>query len=467
MLVRDAKRLIFVAPLLIFAYLGLRLYFDQSALPSGLGGWIESTFSSKANGISDKSSPGYNPFDTLATNSRPSPPSTSTFPGPDLPSSFETFGPGDFEPSSAYNEVYSVSTKDRKYFAIKFGDKQAMNPNIIPHPILENTWIIVAQQFNGPNEPHAFFTELVCNAAFLDDVLQCIDPPTVLPIAATVGDKCDGDLAFFAINTGPHDARVFFGPKVPYTVYGSNSLHTCFGQWVQDLRALVPWGLDMIKQDQFRLGTELQRPLPYNAVEKNWFIFWDREEQAYAHYEVAPKRVFAKLSDDGSAGLDIAPLASVNDDKCMAKYMPKVAPKLESVHQATNSLAITLCNRADPTCVQTDANTFIFTIFQHKTYYDFHSVYWPYVMVFEQRAPFELYGISQKPIYIHGRETLSETQSQMFYVVSMSWKSRVQRYHGFLDDVLFLAFGVEDERSGGIDIVARDIFQGLGLCSDS
>ena len=40
------------------------------------------------------------------------------------------------------------------------------------------------------------------------------------------------------------------------------------------------------------------------------------------------------------------------------------------------------------------------------------------------------------------------------------------KYHGFLDDVVFLAFGVEDERTAGIDVRAGDLVRGLGLCSD-
>ena len=40
------------------------------------------------------------------------------------------------------------------------------------------------------------------------------------------------------------------------------------------------------------------------------------------------------------------------------------------------------------------------------------------------------------------------------------------KYHGFLDDVVFLAFGIEDERTAGIDVRAGDLVRGLGMCSD-
>jgi hypothetical protein len=233
---------------------------------------------------------------------------------------------------------------------------------------------------------------------------------------------------------------------------------------MQDFNILVDLGLSVSSQEEFTNGTELQRPPPYSKVEKNWFVFWDMDNQIYAHYDVAPKRVFAKLEANGSAGEDLAPQAAAHDEKCMAKYMPKPSPELESVHQATNSLSITMCKRADRSCKPDVSNTFIFIVFQHKSYYNFHAIYEPYVMVFKRTEPFEVYGISRKPIWIHGREKQGNNQTEMFYVTSMSWKARGQKYHGYLDDVLFLAFGIEDERSGGIDVLAGDLMKGLGMC---
>ena len=381
-----------------------------------------------------------------------------------------------------HREVFSVSTADKKYFLIEFGGQEAMNPNIIPHPTLNDTWIIVAQQQKSSVKTSVWFAELVCNAVFKNGRLGCVNPPMILPIAATSGDKCDGDLAYFTFNIGPHDARVFYGPRMPYTIYGSNSAYTCFGQWMLDFRMLVDWGFETFVENEFREATELQRPAPYGHVEKNWFVFWDKHEEIYAHYDIAPKRVFAKLEYDGSVGQDLAPLAAASDEICMAKYMPEVALELESIHQATNSLSITLCKRSDSSCEPTDSNTFILTIFQHKSFYAFHSVYEPYAMVFQQTAPFEIYGISQKPIWIHGRgkpgegkkpdfldvkESESWNQTEMFYITSLSWKTHGQKYHGYSDDVLFISFGIEDSKTAGIDVVAGDLLMDLGLCSTS
>ena len=380
----------------------------------------------------------------------------------------------------ARREVFSPSTVDGAYFFVKFGDQEAINPNIIPHPLLENTWIIVAQQHKDPLKNSAWFAELVCNAVFENSTLACVEPPMILPIAATSGITCEGDLDYFNLNVGPHDARVFYGPKKPYVLYGSNSVFTCFGQWMQDLRVLVDWGYGMVLEERFKIGTELQRPPPYRQVEKNWFVFWDKYEQLYIHYDIAPARSFAKLEYDGSVGQDLAPFAALNDYQCLEKHMPTVALELESIHQATNSLSITLCKRSDPLCQSDDSNTFIFTIFQHKSFYSFHSVYEPYVMLFQREAPFEIHAISQKSIWIHGRRKLGaegrspdsiqtshiyKGHSEMFYITSMNWKKQGQKYHGYLDDVLFIAFGIEDRKTAGIDVVVGDLFQDLAHCS--
>lgn len=393
-----------------------------------------------------------------------------------------------FLPEKTHREIYSVSTLDKVFIEIDFGEYDAINPNIIPHPDLENTWIMVGMLYPRPNSDTStksvLFSELVCNAVFVNGKLSCIKSPSILPIAATYGDKCVDGLKALATYAGPHDGRVFYSPKNnsgPFIIYGSNSQHTCFGQWVQDFRTLVDWVHEPFSTDEFRIATELQRPPgTWNLVEKNWFLFWDKDGVLYVHYDVAPKRSFAKLEWNSSVGHDLAHAAAHSDKKCMAKYFPKLPETLEGIHQATNSLSITMCKRSDRNCHPDGSNTFIFTIFQHKAYYQFHSVYEPYVMVFKNIAPFEIHGISSKPIWVSGRAgpgrgkipdyivgDLAKTwsQTEMFYITSMSWKQRGQKYHGYLDDVLFLAFGIEDSRSGVIDVLAKDLMYGLGLCS--
>lgn len=452
--------------------------------------------------------------------SLPSRPSGSRFIGPNG----EIVGfqpPAEVRPGGSgvlHTEIFSVSTRDRKYFPIRMGSAKVLNPNIIPHPRLESAWIVVAQKMGDHDkdeqqqqpglavEPSL---ELVCNAMFIDDALTCIGAdgrgfgePTTVPIQPTTGDvtKCTGELSFFNLNVGPHDARVFYGPRDPYTIYGSNSNFNCFGQWIRDFRGLVPdWGIDVgsgsaaaaaasssggggsfAHEFASPAGTELQRPPPLGEVEKNWFLFWDSDNVKYVHYDITPQRAFARLNGDGSAGEDLARHTGGHDAACLARYLPDMTAPFaalhqpgfhESIHQATNSLSVTLCRRADAGCVPDDTNTFIFAVIHHKIYRDFHSVYEPYVVVFRQRAPFEMFAVSSRPVWISGRETVRGSggrgdTTEMFYVTSIAWKTKGLKYHGYVDDVLFLAFGIEDERAAGIDVQAGSLLANLGLCDD-
>lgn len=377
-----------------------------------------------------------------------------------------------------HHELFSLSTANKHYFPIVFWDKKAINPNILPHPQLEDTYIIIGQQQRSDVEDSVWCAELVCNAKFALDVLACTEPPSILPISATFSDKCTGKWDFLGSNIGPHDARAFYGPNGAYVVYGSNSQFTCFGQWMQDLRTLVDWGSVGVGQE-FRLGTELQRQEPWGQVEKNWFVFWDKDDQLYVHWDIEPKRSFAKLNSDGTVGKDLAGYAKT-DKQCMAQYMPPIGPVLENRHQATNSLSITTCNRNDPNCTPDDFNTFIISIFQFKSFHAFHSVYEPYVMMMQRHAPFAVHAIGAKPLWISGRGGAGKgrvpksgwdeatrgpwNQTEMLFVTSISWKAHGARYHGYADDVMFLAFGIEDEKTGGIDILAGDLLADLNFC---
>ncbi|KAM5354083.1 hypothetical protein ACJ41O_000733 [Fusarium nematophilum] len=460
MIVRDSKRLGFcIALLLLLVVFGVKLYCYPGGFSTQVNDWVPPALTKAVS--KDKESPQGN--ETLSADGhQTTPDNVATEPESNDDHALEN---ALVEAGDTHQVVFSVSTKDKKYFSIDFGEFHAMNPNILPHPTLDDTWIVVAQW--RIEDESLWFAELVCNAAFQDGLLRCLHPPTTLPIAATVGDKCEGDLSYFNFNVGPHDARVFFGPEKPYAIYGSNSIFTCFGQFAQDFRTLVDWKGDRGNLSEFRVGTELQRPLPWSTIEKNWFLFWDSSGNMYAHYDITPKRAFAQVNADGSVGPDLAPFAEASDTQCLAKYLPQLAPELESIHQATNSLQVTMCRRDDAACVPDDSNTFILMIYQHKSYYNYHSVYEPYVMLLRQHAPFEIHAMSRQPIWIHGRERHPEKEtSDMFYVTSMSWRGRDQRYHGYIDDEMFLAFGIEDERAGGINVLAEDLLKNLGLCHE-
>ena len=382
-----------------------------------------------------------------------------------------------------HRAIFSVSTTNGEFFEINWHDNGSYNPNILPHPTKQDKYIVVAQLLQNWDDWSRGPYVMECEAGFTNGVLACSDPARPLHVVQTPDTFCRGERF-----PGPQDPRVFYGPSAPYLLYGSRSRYSCHGTWIQDLYHVLSDFNTSTEVEIFHEPTDVQRPPPYHQIEKNYFLFWDHENNTYVHQDVSPQRAFTALYANGSVGPDLALAAMDTDGSCLEKHMPKfgtrnmtgVGIEYETIHQSTNSLAITLCRRSDADCEPTDDNTFIMVIFQHKTFYANHAEYFPYVMLFQQAAPFAVHALSTKSIWIHGRNKLtSQTQSslwhgrddvpedhaEMFFVVSMSWKRRGQRYHGYMDDEMFLGFGIEDTRSGGIDILASDLLQDLEYCS--
>ncbi|KAJ9497745.1 hypothetical protein H2202_006778 [Exophiala xenobiotica] len=380
---------------------------------------------------------------------------------------------------AVYNELNSLSTPNGDYIRIHFGGIAAYNPSIIPHPRKHDLWIIIAYQEESRKDDNGPLTELTCNAGFLNGVLTCAERPVPVPLTVHK-PHCKGNMAYFNFAPGARDARVVHGPDAPYILYGSHSEHTCLGVYIQDLRTLLDdYVVESAISTLFTTPKELQRPPPLKDLEKNYFLFWDFNNKLFVHHDISPKRVFAQVEFDGSVGPDLAPKAAATDDACMARYMPVTSSEQESIHQATNSLSVTLCKRLDPACKPGPENTFIMHIFHFKSFYDWHSVYEPYVVLFQREAPFAMHAISKKPLWIQGRDTLTAMtgaihwenrklppgHSEMFYVTSMSWKTHGQRYHGYIDDELFVSFGIEDTRPAVIDVLAGDLLRDMGSCA--
>lgn len=276
------------------------------------------------------------------------------------------------------------------------------------------------------------------------------------------------------MNIGPHDARVFMGPQSSaYILYGSQSDHDdmCFGQHIQDLRMLLEWGPFIAPDLMFNKAVSIRRPPPRRGIEKNYFVFWDKDDQIYAHYDLEPRRSFSRIDPDGKHHGNLAQRSRATDEPCWERWVKETAYS-NGTHQATNSLMVTLCNRADKDCVATDANTKIMTIFQKKLSYNFHAFYLPFVLLFDRTPPFAMHAITAKPFWVkgqrapnepmppheqvtvHGNITSAFYQPEMLYMTAMNWKIQGLDYHGYLDDVLWLSFGREDTWMGAVDVTA-------------
>ncbi len=199
----------------------------------------------------------------------------------------------------------------------------------------------------------------------------------------------------------------------------------------------------LYNNELFNTGTELQRPKPWHQVEKNFFLFWDKDNNMYIHNDVAPRRVYAKLNADGSVGSD---LWAARPPRATPSAWPSTSPRpwgssSPSTRRPTPSPSRCAGERIR-TASPTTPTPFSLPSSSTKMHYGSHSTYEPYVMMFQRRAPFELYAVSTKPMWIHGRKA---SNSAMFYVTSMSWKAHDAKYHGYLDDEMFWASASEDK----------------------
>ncbi|GAM89154.1 hypothetical protein ANO11243_071900 [Dothideomycetidae sp. 11243] len=394
--------------------------------------------------------------------------------------------------SIPHEEIFSETSKSRRFIPIFTGGREIYNPNVIPHPTKSDVWMVFGQhQQSGTQGVGA--QQLVCAASLLEDVLSCTEDPAILSMEPSIEGQCDGKYATYNMRQGARDARVFYGPDAPMIAYGSQSSYACLGMWLQDLRSMVDvYTHESSSPVVFRTATEMLRPPPSKRFEKNFFLFWDENNEPYVHHDMYPRRVFAALNEDGTIGPNMAVKVADKDNACTAKYLPRLKSSEESVHQATNSLLITMCRRSDYDCRPHEGNTFIMTILHYKTYRDYHSVYEPYVMLFQNQLPFAIHAIGRKPLWIHGRRQATEdmpsakqasstngassddsdspngatptNQTEMFYMTSMSWKTHGQRYHGYIDDPIFLAFGIEDTKGAVMDVNAEHLVQNLGYC---
>lgn len=389
-----------------------------------------------------------------------------------IPQSQRTLDP---DVQQSHHQIFSATSATGSYFPVKFGSVNSANVNFIPHWEKPNTWITVAQKMKVPGDNPVWNSQLMCDAYFDNDgVMTCEHEPVALLVPPTQSGKCEGDVGYFSWNIGPHDARLAYGPDRPFLVYGSNSRHNCFGIWAVDARMTMEWDWGPPEEAGFRFPVDLQRPPPYRPVEKNYFLWWDMQNMAYLHHDVWPHRVFAKLEKDGSVGTDLGYSTRLNDDACIAAYVPKIPEGSEdqSIHQGTNSVSVTMCKRSDPTCKATDANTYVLHIFQYKTFYYGHPEYEPYVMLFNRVAPFQLHSISSKPLWVTGRKKAGEiagvpdTETGMIYITSINWRDQGLNYHGYLDDMLMIGHGIEDKLSGGMDILAEDLLDSMALCGE-
>ena len=284
--------------------------------------------------------------------------------------------------------------------------------------------------------------------------------------------------------------------------FPASSQYACFGLWIIDLRALYqpletllassPGHPSLGPLMSYPSLTELTRNPAgtRSAMEKNWMIFFT-DNEAYVHYEIAPQtgRSFAKLI---GGGLTTTNLTDPLEEPCLADEQdPNIPGRVKegegTWHQATNSLRLILCERADAGCKPDADNTVFFAVVHRKQLNDFWLPmrYERYLIIWSAVAPFSMLGVSQHPILM-ANETASgwsatenwdddpqgskDPWAYFTYTVSIAyaWGRQgdevVWKNTGFLDDEVVLGVGIDDLGLGFARVPARELLQCMRAC---
>ncbi|KAK9364924.1 hypothetical protein V1509DRAFT_634771, partial [Lipomyces kononenkoae] len=308
-------------------------------------------------------------------------------------------------------------------------DAPRYNPNLLPFPkSYKHPYIGFARQ--SP-KPYLYHHEIVwCEmdwsetAAIGRKVLVCVTPPEKLELAEWITEPglCT-TIPYMALKLGHSDPRILFSPRgEPLMVVGNNGISNCMGQFVIDLRVVVPglnWkmGLQGVPI-RYKVLTELPRP-EYNEIEKNWFLMWDDLNVGYVQHEIEHRSVSLLL---GSQSQQVNIATPPEMPKCVASLKKKLDGVVHGndIHQATNSLRVTLC---DFPCIPTIHNTVIVELMHLKYKNGYEIFYRRYAIIMNATAPFNIIGRTGNLMYAGADERT------MLYTVSITWDHEHYRDH--------------------------------------
>jgi hypothetical protein len=274
---------------------------------------------------------------------------------------------------------------------------------------------------------------------------------------------------------GPEDGKVFwmrdgapvlmFTSQVPYE-------GECQGMFFVDLRAVIPDLEEILGEHakqmppvKFKEPHQLRRPkweglredMSFHFErEKNWVPFQTYlggsvDEPLWWSAHVVEPRIYRFVEGQRlveHAGTPEKPQTCVNEKFDLG------------VHQGTPMLSVTLCKRGE--CEPDAHNTVLMGIVQKRRlspvlHYDKRVVTW------NATSPFEYRSIS-KNIYLPGTDDWGYTWAGGLVYYWNSTDLPSNRSHGYLDDEVFISFGIADKESGWIDVLADDLVKDHTFC---
>ncbi|KAK9314924.1 hypothetical protein V1522DRAFT_415859 [Lipomyces starkeyi] len=408
----------------------------------------------------------------------------------------------------AANFLVSINGPEGTVARMQFGSAaySRYNPNLLPYPAgSKPAYIGFARQ--SPNNV-VFHHEIVyCDMDWGETraigrrILQCVEPANArrlfLPEASSPAGLCLSH-KFLEMKQGHTDPRVFFSPMgEPLMVVGTNGRTNCMGQYVVDLRTVIP-GLSQ-KMNLMNIPvrysnlTELRRD-DMHEIEKNWVLLYDENNEDYVHHDMTPRSI-----SKGVNGSNILLVPAQELPECMRsplKDFSKTKDAVNEYHQATNSLRVTMCEFP---CIPTIHNTVLVSLMHIKYKNVYELFYRRYAMIMNVTAPFEVIGRTNNLMFA------GLDEQTMLYTVSMVWdksfnarpewndatgdssilansaeyaedysrkegygQSRNQLadgyYHGWIDDTVMINIGVNDCDAAVLHVPMRDMLDCIVLC---
>ncbi|KAK9490749.1 hypothetical protein V1508DRAFT_252784 [Lipomyces doorenjongii] len=383
-------------------------------------------------------------------------------------------------------------------------DVYRFNPNLIPAPPgSQYPYIGFARESLKPVEDAPSVrrhTVIYCDMdwamsdTFDQQMLRCVNEPKTLDLPSwrSPTGSC-GLWSMSESGVGHIDSRIFMSPRgEPLMVVGTNGIANCVHQFVVDLRTIVPDLESKLKVEnvpiRFANLTALPRESPLAEIEKNYLLLFDEKDDIFVHHEIGD-RSFTAMSDVGMRNLGVyAPTP-----ECiltLRKTFAQPDSQKMMIHQATNSLRVTLCEYP---CEPTLDNTVLISI-MHVKYERFLDVYYRrYLVVMNATAPFHILARSSNLMYA------GTDERHMVYSVALEWDHSHYRrrresldnppnavekreesslakltpdtnnlvndyYHGWLDDTVLISLGLNDKESAFIHVKASQLLDCLELC---
>lgn len=280
---------------------------------------------------------------------------------------------------------------------------------------------------------------------------------------------------------GPEDAKLYwmhsgapilmFTHQVPYK-------GECQGMFMIDARAAVPELIDAFGPHASSLPKiELTKPRQVRRQrqelkETSWSYRFEREKD-WVPFQYPPLADDPDSTEPDDLFFHVQPEAPriyrfVPGEKYVAAVAEPPTPQTclkdnvaAGLHQGTPLLSLTLCKRGE--CTPDKHNTILLGLVQRRqkspyTWYDSRIVTW------SATAPFAFRSVSKRIIYQGTQEQQYNGNCGLIY----HWDSTVvpqNRSHGYLDDEMWVTYGITDREAGWVDVMPEDLLKDHIMCN--